>query len=202
MKTIYTIGYTGFTLNSFITTLKNYGISCVVDVRSNPMSKYYPDFNKNNLEQALKLAGIYYRNYVDEFGARQTNKRFYSINGYLDFKKFSKSEFFKSGVDKLITSMNKGYVFALMCAEKDPIDCHRNIMVASEFYRMGYEVKNILADGNYVFQSAIEKRLLEMYFPDRDQFSMFEKCIDNIELVERAYEKRNADIGYKVEEEQ
>ena len=139
MSSIYTIGYTAFNINEFIEILKKYNISCVIDVRSSPVSQYYPDYNKDVLERVLKSSGIYYRNYIEEFGARQNDKSYYTKDGYLDFKKFAKSEAFKKGIRKITDSMVQGYTFVLMCAEKDPINCHRNIMVASEFFKIGYE---------------------------------------------------------------
>lgn len=201
MDTIYTIGYTAFNINKFVAVLKKYNISCVIDVRSSPVSQYYPDYNKDVLERALKSSSIYYRNYIEEFGARQNNKRYYTKDGYLDFKKFTKSEAFQKGFRKITDSMEQGYIFALMCAEKDPINCHRNIMVASEFFRKGYEVKNIMPDGSFQTQPEIENRLLDMYFPNRNQLSLLGEILNDKELISQAYEKRNAEIGYKMEDE-
>ena len=73
---IYTIGYTAFPINEFLDVIKHYGIDCVIDVRSSPFSNYYIDYNKDALENALKQNNILYRNYANEFGARQTNPAF------------------------------------------------------------------------------------------------------------------------------
>ena len=54
---------------------------------------------------------------------------------------------FQNGVNKLIKSMEQGYVFALMCAEKDPINCHRAIMVSRYFSKLGYMVTHIEPNG-------------------------------------------------------
>ena len=67
-----------------------------MDVRSSPYSSYYDAYNKENIEVALKKAGIYYRNYAREFGARQENPDFYT-NGILDFRKFTNSQQFADG---------------------------------------------------------------------------------------------------------
>ena len=69
--TIYTIGYSGFLLEDFISLLKLHNISLVVDVRSMPFSNRYPEYNENRLKYQLKRDNIYYRNYAKEFGARQ-----------------------------------------------------------------------------------------------------------------------------------
>lgn len=131
---LFTIGYAGFGLPEFLTELKKRQIQLVIDVRSQPFSKYYADYNKDRICNALKNENIYYRNYAKEFGARQENKVYYSSEGYLDFSKFSKSEVFQNGIERLCLSMQKGYSFVLMCAEKDPIDCHRAILVSRAFH--------------------------------------------------------------------
>ena len=86
VDTVYTIGYSGFSVNDFVATLKANHISLIVDVRSQPYSQWFSDYNRETLEKTLKQAGIYYRNYAAEFGARQENRSYYSSEGYLDFR--------------------------------------------------------------------------------------------------------------------
>ena len=94
LKKVYTIGYSGFTsLDDFIATLKHFRVNVVIDVRSHPYSLHYENYNKDNLERALNNAGIFYRNYAREFGARQDNPNYYT-NGILDFNKFTSSSQF------------------------------------------------------------------------------------------------------------
>ena len=122
MNTIYTIGYTAFSIDEFINILKKYNITCIIDVRSSPFSQFYQDYNKPVLKERLKKENIEYRNYVDEFGARQNEMTYYHSDGYLDFNKFLKSENFKLGVNKIEKGIKLGYSFCLMCAETDPIN--------------------------------------------------------------------------------
>lgn len=199
MKEIFTIGYSCFEIGKFVEILKKYNINCVIDVRSNPNSKFYTDYNKDELMSVLKVNNIYYRNYAKEFGARQENPKYYT-DGYLDFGKFAKSESFISGIDKLIKSMEENYTFVLMCAEKDPATCHRNIMIAKEFHKLGYKVSNILNTGDIETQESIEKRLIDCYFPDRNQLSFFENQLSEDEMIEQAYTLRNKEIGFKFDE--
>ena len=84
MTEIYTIGYADFELGDFIAALKSYGVTALVDVRSEPHSTYYKDFDAENISRALKIHGIIYRNYGAEFGARQLDRNFYTGNT-LDF---------------------------------------------------------------------------------------------------------------------
>ena len=200
VNTVFTIGYSGFQINDFIKTLKNNGISLVIDVRSLPYSHYHADYNKENLSKILPDNGIYYRNYILEFGARQENRGYYP-NGYLDFDMFSKSEVFLTGIEKLKKSMEQDYTFALMCSEKDPLMCHRTILVSRVFYNFGYNIIHLLPNDKTITQKDVEERLLNKFFPDRGQISMFEKCLSQQEYIDEAYKKQNALIGYSIERE-
>ncbi len=200
-KTIYTIGYSGFPLNAFIQELKKHNINVVIDVRSSAYSERYPDYNKPNIEQTLKQIGIYYRNYTSEFGARQENRSFYSPEGYLDFDIFSKSNQFQSGVSKMVDSVEKGYKIAFMCAEKEPIQCHRAIMVARAFAKLGFTVIHLMPNGITKNQKTIEEELLKKYFPNINQLSLFDNRMSDEEYINAAYRKQNEQIGYHLEDE-
>ena len=201
-NTISTIGYSGLTTNDMSYIINIYNISCVIDTRSLPYSKQFPNFNKENLEKILNNNKIHYRNYKYEFGARQDNIDFYSKDGYLDFNKFSKSQIFMSGINRIEKGISQGYRFLLICSEKDPIDCHRTIMVARKFHDIGYHIINIMFnDKNRIIeytQEDIENRLLDKYFPDRKQLLLFhENDLSKKELIDISYNNRNKEIGYK-----
>lgn len=198
-KILYTIGYSCFKIDDFIQVLKKYNINCVIDVRSNPNSKFHTDYNKYFLESILKNNKIYYRNYSKEFGARQEDHKYFT-DGYLDFSKFTKSKVFLDGLNKLITSMEQNYTFVLMCAEKDPATCHRNIMIAREFYKRGYQINNIWDNGEVETQESVERRLLDCYFPDRNQISLLDEELSENEMIEQAFCLRNKEIGFKFDD--
>lgn len=200
-KYIFTIGYSGFAISDFIKSLKQYNVNVVIDVRSYAYSDRYPDYNKINIETTLKANQIYYRNYVNEFGARQDNISFYNKDGYLDFEKFSKSEQFQFGIIKISNSVEQGYRIALMCAEKNPIQCHRTILVARAFHDKGFEVIHILPGGKYITQNQIEEELLSTYFPQRNQLSFFStESMTEKECIREAYKLQNKKIGYRKEQ--
>lgn len=202
MKEIYTIGYTAFKLHDFLDVLTTNMISTIIDVRSVPVaSKFYSDFSMPELERSLKARGILYRNYAKEFGARQQERIYYNESGYLDFSLFSQSPQFKQGIDKILKGLDMGYTFGLLCAEKDPINCHRTILVAREFHKLGIQIRNIMSTGDIELQEDIEKRLIEKYFPERHQISIFTEVVEDKYLVDQAYAKRNAEIGFQIEEE-
>lgn len=198
---IYTIGYAGFDREEFVKELKQFGISVLVDVRSSPFSSFHPEYNKDVLSELLKNNGIYYRNYATEFGARQENSEYYDSNGRLSFEKFAQSSVFKSGVTKLCNSIKQGYKPVLMCAEKNPFDCHRAILVSRAFFERGCDVVHILPDGKTCSQEDINTELLEKYCPNRFQVSMFDNP-DEKTLLEEAYRKRGSEIAFCLAEEE
>ena len=199
VDTVYTIGYSCFSPDRFIRTLREHQISLVVDVRSQPYSQRFPDYNKEHLAKTLKGFGIYYRNYAKEFGARQEDRAYYP-RGYLDFELFSQSPPFQEGYTRLVESMKQGYRFTLMCAEKDPFNCHRTFLVARPFYEAGYRVLHLMPESKTVPHAEIEQRLLDKYFPGRDQFGLFEEALDESNYLKKAYQKRHSESGYSIEE--
>jgi len=197
-KQLYTIGYSGFPqVNDFINVLKDYGIQIVIDVRSSPFSSYFSDYDKTVLSENLKKHDIVYRNFARQFGARQDDPSFYK-NGRLDFETFAKSPQFLDGVHRVEDSKAK---IVFMCSEKQPSHCHRAILVARAFSDRGYPITHIKPDGETMTQNDIEAELVEAYFPDRSQTSLFSE--DNRteeECIAEAYQRRNDEIGFKFEE--
>ena len=187
MKDIYTIGYVSYQPQEMIGVLHSFGITCLIDVRSNPHSAYYTLFNKEEFSETLKKNGILYRNYWLEFGARQEDSRYYAKEGYLDFSLYTRSEQFQQGVQKIEQGMQLGYVFALMCAEKDPMTCHRAIMIGKALKERGYTVRHILYPNRIETQQEMEQRGIGnqlSFFPDEQR-------------IEEFYQAQNRKIGYR-----
>lgn len=203
MSVLYTIGYTAFPdLDQFIDAIKQHNISVVIDVRSSPYSKYYESYNKENLESCLKSNQIYYRNYATEFGARQLDKSFYNNEGFLDFNLFTKSsKSFLMGAEKVNKSLSEDYNVVLMCAEKDPINCHRCIMISKFFFYDGINVKHIISEEKISTQVDIEKRLVDHYYPNRYQMSFLDmdSTVSEADYTRRAYFEKNKEIAYREE---
>lgn len=199
-NTVYTVGYSGFSFDEFCKLLKKNEIQLIIDVRSVPFSKRYSEYNRDVLKKSLAQQRIYYRNYAHEFGARQENRQFYTKYGYLDFELFSKSEAFQEGIEKLCKSMQQNYTFALMCAEKNPMDCHRAIMVSRTFFEMGYKVVHLLPHNKIITQNDLNQMLLDKYYPNRGQLSFLDSQNDEEALLKQAYRYRNKEIGYRMED--
>lgn len=189
MKQVYTIGYAGYnSVKEMIDVAKSFHIGCLIDVRSTPYSTYHADFNKEPLAKELRKEGILYRNYANEFGARQ--KDFINEEGYVDFEAFAASERFSEGVRKVSKAIEMGYAVLLMCAEKDPKDCHRGILIGRELRKLGFEVKHIIGyPPETETQEEMESRCVN------SQISMF----DPEDPVEKFYREQARKISYRAE---
>ena len=104
---VYTIGHSTHSIEYFLELLREYNISCVVDIRSVPASAYNPQFNKEPLKAYLKKHKISYLSFAKEFGARQTDPGLLDENGQLAFDKARKSWFFKQGLERLWQGIEK-----------------------------------------------------------------------------------------------
>ena len=197
MKQLYTIGHSTYPVEHLLELLRLYEVQYVLDVRSMPFSRYAHQYNANEIGPYLQERGIAYFDMGRYFGARQPDRKYYSKEGYLDFEAFRASDLFKKGKDNVKKGLEENNI-ALMCTEKHPIDCHRAIMVARGFELDGVDVKHILHDKTCLTQKELGLQLLDKYFPDRAQMTLFtmgnEKS-DEEYLID-AYRKRNAEIGF------
>jgi uncharacterized protein (DUF488 family) len=180
---IYTIGHSTHTIDEFIGLLKNAGIDTVVDVRSSPYSKHNPQFNRESLKVELAKQEIIYIFMGDELGARHREPEVLEADGRVNFEKVRGLESFKNGIKRVITGAEKGYGIALMCSEKDPMECHRFSLVSYALKKEGVSVRHILADGTIKENVEFEECFLNK---NNDMFKTKEQEIEE---------------GYKVIEE-
>ncbi len=191
-REIYTIGYAVQSLDSFLQKLKHYNITAVADVRSQPYSRFKPEFDKERLYRFLRHAGIAYAFLGKECGARFSDSQCY-INGKADYKRIAQHPLFKKGLSRIKTGMQK-YRIVLMCAEKDPITCHRTILICRNLRSRNITIKHILADGSLENNKDSEKRLLKLHHVVERDFFITEK-----ELIEQAYDLQGQKIAYQEE---
>ncbi|HPZ71097.1 MAG TPA: DUF488 domain-containing protein [Peptococcaceae bacterium] len=205
MPTVYTIGHSVRSIDAFLKLLNRFEINCVIDVRSVPFSQYAPQYNIFELKNTLSSNGIEYLFMGNEFGAMQTNLRLYDSDGLLNFEKVMQSEQFQTGVKRVKEKIEQGFNLVFMCMEKDPMDCHRSILVGRAFHEEKYHVLNIMENGYIQSQEKLIKRLLKHYFSKSYQTTIFdyldlEQNQKEAELIREVYRLRNKDIGYKLEE--
>ena len=191
---LFTIGASSHRQEAFLGLLKDHDIGVVVDVRSAPYSRFTPQFNKDAIETALRDAGIRYLFMGQEFGARRDEASSYD-GDRVCFARVFKQPLFLQGVDRLLGGLEKAHRIALMCTEKDPIDCHRTIMVTRYLAARNHaEIRHIHFDGHIETNHAFEERLQQTAGVAADLFVQ-----DRDELVEMAYQKIERKVAYKKE---
>ncbi len=193
-KEIYTIGYAHHSEESFLELLLKYEINCVVDVRTMAYSGFHPQFNKEVIRNFLKAHGIAYLHMAESFGIIKTDVSLNTREGYLDFTKLAQTKLFLEGIKRIENGINKGYRIAFMCAEKDPIDCHRTTLVARKLFELGYVVKHILHDGSIELHQDLEERMKESFAPKDYQIHLFKEEQTDKERLETAYAKCSKEI--------
>ena len=166
-------------------------IGAIADVRSSPYSAWLPHFNRETLKEALSNAGIVYVFLGDELGARRRESEAYNDKGVAEYERIARLSAFQEGLNRVISGGAR-YRLALMCAEKDPLECHRAILVVKALRSRGVEVSHLLEDGRLETQQAAEDRLMkEEKVPADDLFESKEY------LLERAYLRRGKKIAYQ-----
>ena len=128
--TVWTIGHGDRDFDDVARSLAAHGVRTIVDVRSQPYSKYAPDFTKGELEIAAASAGFGYRWLGDRLGGKPPPSE----------------EELTSGLEELAGLVDSTDV-ALLCAETDPSHCHRNSLLAPALIKRGRRVVHILPDG-------------------------------------------------------
>jgi len=182
-RKLYTLGYTLFQngpvidIEKMFKTLKEFNVTLLIDVRSMPYSKQYPQCNANNLKVASKRFSISY-GHMPELGAkasptqdvfskasdiffesifpisksnRPEGTELYADDEIVDFQKFREDEYFSDGIKRIETAYDNNYTIALMCSEKRPIDCHRYFLVSKKIeqkFKEWLDIEHIIKNQN------------------------------------------------------
>lgn len=187
--TIFTIGHSTHTIERFLDLLEMNGINAVADVRSSPFSRHNPQFKKDVLSAELKRCGIAYVFVGRELGARSKDISCYEA-GKIRYDRLANTSTFKSGIDRVLSGAEK-YRVALMCAEKEPLDCHRTLLVSRALEQQGAFISHILPDGRIEEQTQTMCRLIDLVgLPQEDMFRSHE------ELIKTACKIREEKIAY------
>jgi uncharacterized protein (DUF488 family) len=164
-------------------------VSAIADVRSSPFSRRNSQFNKDALSAELKRRNIAYVFVGKELGARSDDPSCYE-NGKVRYDRLAQTSIFKAGIDRVLSGAQK-YCIALMCAEKEPLDCHRTLLVGRALEQRGVSIVHILADGSTEAQPQTMLRLLDLVgLPQVDLFR------SHHELVAAACELREQKVAY------
>jgi uncharacterized protein (DUF488 family) len=194
MAELFTIGHSTHTAEKFVELLRRHEINAVGDVRSNPFSAWTPQFNRTALEPSLRKAGIQYAFLGDELGARRSEREVY-VDGAARYERIAKLAAFQAGLERVRAGARK-FRLALMCAEKDCLECHRTILVCRHL-RRDLQIHHIQEDAVIEAHRDAEARLMkEEKIPQIDLF------MSEADLIERAYDQRGMKIAYRENEEE
>ena len=157
---IYTVGHSNHSIDKFLGLISGKGITAIADVRSRPFSRRFPQFNQERVAGVLSEHGIAYAFLGKELGARSEDESCYE-DGQVRYQRLAAAPLFAQGIDRVLTGAEKFRV-ALMCAEKEPLDCHRTLLVSRALEQRGASIAHILADGNVETQAQAMTRLTHM----------------------------------------
>lgn len=190
---VFTIGHSTHDADAFIALLRLHKITAVCDVRSKPYSRVNPQFNRETLRKALRSAGVSYVFLGTELGARSDDPACYD-HGKVQYARLAASESFRKGLQRVQKGLRR-YRIALMCAEKEPLDCHRTILLARYLEQLGIGVNHILSDGSIEDHSQTVKRLIHKFnLSENDLFRSRE------DVAADAYRLQEERIAYSVGE--
>lgn len=188
-QALYTIGHSAHSFSQFLDFLVKYGISAVCDVRSNPYSRLHPQFNRESLQKELAHHNIAYVFLGEELGARSSDDSCYE-GGKVQYNRLAATDAFRQGIERVKKGIQR-YRVALMCAEKDPLACHRAILVCRYLKAPDVSIRHILDNGRIEPHEASEQRLIKLV--GVEQGDLFQ---DFRELLERAYHLQGQRIAY------
>ena len=159
---VFTVGHSNHSLETFVNLLLQHDVAEVVDVRSTPYSRHIPHFNSESLNRMLDGMGIGYVFLGRELGGRPSDRSCYDIKGRVRYDRVANTALFDDGLRRVMRDANERRL-ALMCTEKEPLECHRTLLVAWMLSGRDVAVEHILADGGTENHSAAMDRLLDMF---------------------------------------
>jgi uncharacterized protein (DUF488 family) len=189
---LLTIGHSNHSLAHFILLLRRHRITAVADVRSSPHSSRHPHFNQRPLAEALlATAEIPYVFLGRQLGARPDDPECYTADGRVSFDRLARTLSFRNGLRRVLKGLER-YRIALLCAEQDPLECHRGILIAPRLRPEVSALWHIGPDGSLESHEQAETRLLQtLHLPTRALFH------DPAEQLAEAYRRQEERIAWR-----
>jgi uncharacterized protein (DUF488 family) len=193
---LFSIGHSNIPAERFVALLRGAGVGTVADVRSMPVSRFCPWFSGKTLAPLLARENMSYGFYGRELGGRPREPSLY-CDGVADYEAMARQRDFQSGLERLVAeaAANTNSHICLMCAEREPLDCHRCLLVTRELAARGVKVGHILHDGAIEPHTATEQRLLTLAGDDSDLF-----VTGQDERLAAAYRRRARAVAYRVKQ--
>lgn len=157
-RPIYTIGYGNRSIEEFIDLLRLYEIQYLVDIRSQPYSRFHPDFSKAALESRLRQQQLRYVFLGEQLGGKPQDTECY-VNGKVDYAILRTKPFYQRGIQRLYTAWEKQTCMALMCSEQKPQECHRSKLLGNTLRERNIWVAHIDEAGKLKTQEEIDNLL-------------------------------------------
>lgn len=194
MHPMFTIGHSSHSPEAFLALLQKHAISALADVRSAPYSRHTPQFNYDAMPHLLKPGGIAYVFLGRELGPRREDSTLYD-DDRISYTRLAQTVEFQEGLARLKKGAARHRI-VLMCSEKDPIVCHRMILICHALKNSSLKIGHILEDGSLENLDAAEGRLMKHL--KMAEATLFES---REELIERAYRLQAEKIAFQREKE-
>ena len=202
---LLTVGHSNHDWPRFLALLQGAGVTAVADVRSSPYSRRLPQYNRAALEGALRANDIGYAYLGDLLGGRPADRDLYDPEGWADYARMRQTAAFRRGLDRLLLGA-EDYTVAMLCAEEDPLDCHRGLMITPALAELGRPPLHLRKDGSLETTADMERRLLQETGVGDGLFDgLFAAQLDEAErrnLVTEAYRLRNRQVAYRIQAEE
>jgi uncharacterized protein (DUF488 family) len=187
---LFSIGHSNISAERFVAMQRAAGVTAIADVRSTPVSRFCPWFSAKNLEPLLAGAGIGYAAYGVELGGRPRDPALYR-DGIADYEAMARQADFRAGLDRLVAGAARRPT-CVMCSEREPLECHRCLLVTRALAARGLNVGHILHDGIIEPHAATEQRLLALEAGGEDLF-----VTGQSERLAAAYFRRARAVAYR-----
>lgn len=167
-------------------------MGAVVDVRSDPATSHFESYRYPALKNFLIENNIFYLAMSQELGARPRDRALYT-GGKADFKKIAASRDFLTACGRIRNGLEK-FPICLLCAQKDPLNCHRSVLITHNFAALYPEIPifHILNPEETASEQELDARLLKMH--GFDQFLLSGKS--GPEMLEEAYLRQEKQIAW------
>ena len=190
----YSIGHSNIPAQRFVAMLRAANVSAIADVRSTPFSRFCPSFSAKSLKSLLEQNGVANLPFGAALGGRPSSPDLY-CDGVADCEAMARQPEFESGLERLIADAARCRAtgrLCLLCAERDPLDCHRCLLVTRALAARGFTIGHILFDGAVEPHAETERRLLQLDGADGDLFATGQH-----EQIAAAYRRRTRAVAYR-----
>ena len=170
---IFTLGHSNLPMADLLGSLIRHEIKVLCDVRSKPRSFRFPQFNRKALEAQLTSAKITYHFFGETLGGRPPDPGFYFADGLVNYSARRKAPDFLESLERVI-ALSREENTAMMCAEEDPLHCHRFLLICPALIQRGSTIVHLRKGAALETQREVEDRLLQQHgFADVTSDSLF-----------------------------